>query len=99
MITFLFIGLFGTGVFFAGLPIVCFALMLETCERRRVELTANGVEVAARVSSPAAHELPIPRPTSVGVPTVRGLGVDANGHRANERSHGDGSLHGTLLAQ
>jgi len=49
MITFLLIGLFGTGVFFTGLPIVCFALMLEACERRRVELASNGVQVAARV--------------------------------------------------
>jgi len=76
MITFLLIGLFGTGVFFTGLPIVCFALMLEACERRRVELASNGVQVAARVvdsicSSPAAHELP--RSTSAGIPTVHGL--------------------------
>jgi hypothetical protein len=47
MITFLFIGLFGTGVFFAGLPIVCFALMLETCERRKVELTAKSPRVSS----------------------------------------------------
>ena len=73
MIVFLLIGIFGTGVFFAGLPIVCFALMLETCERRNVELASNGVQVATRVSSPAAHELPIQRPTSVGIPTVHGL--------------------------
>lgn len=51
MVTFLFIGLFGTGVFFAGLPIVCFALMLETCERRKV----IGGEVATRVVDSIAH--------------------------------------------
>jgi hypothetical protein len=49
MIVFLLIGLFGTSVFFAGLPIVCFALMLEACEHRRVALAANGVAVATRV--------------------------------------------------
>jgi len=51
MITFLLIGLFGTGVFFAGLPIVCFALMLETCERRRVEFA----EGTTRVVDSIAH--------------------------------------------
>jgi hypothetical protein len=72
MIAFLLIGLFGTGVFFAGLPIVCFALMLDTCERRKVELSANGGEVATRVFD---SKPPIPRPASIGIPNVHGLQV------------------------
>jgi len=58
MITFLFIGLFGTGVFFAGLPIVCFALMLETCERRKVELEAKSPRASSIRLLTHVHAVP-----------------------------------------
>ena len=58
MIAFLFICLLPAALLFAALSIVLLALMLETCAPR---------------SGPAAHDLSIPRPASVDIPTVHGL--------------------------